>query len=186
MYPLDLSLANIWQGWYSFRQDKKASLEIDRFSFNLEKNLFSLYCELNNQKYQHGKYFSFEVHDNKRRNIEVASIIDRVVHRLLYDYLVEIFDKSFIFDVWSCRKGKGLTKAINRSQRFLRSNKLGFVWRSDIKKFFESVDQNILFQLIKRRVNDQKAIWLIDEIISSYQSRLSLSLLIRKAFRLVI
>lgn len=117
------------------------------------------------------KILEFIVTDNKRREISVASMRDRVLHRLFYDYLVEVFDKIFIFDAWSCRKGKGLMGAINRAQVFIKKYSNGFVWRADIRKFFDNVDHDILLQLLKRRIRDGKALFLLKEIIDSFEIR---------------
>ena len=142
--------------------------DLHDFQFNLEKNLFKLQSDLKKGTYCHGGYRKFTVCDNKKREISCACIRDRVVHRLIYDYLVPIFDKTFVYDVWSCRKEKGLLACIERAQEFLRKNPHSFVWRADIKRFFDSVDQKALMKLIKRKVSDQKALCLIKEIIFSY------------------
>jgi len=94
-----------------------------------------------------------------------------VVHRLLYDYLVPAFDKTFIHDAWSCRSGKGLLGAIERAQEFMRKNPRAFIWRADIRKFFDSVDQEILIRLIERRVLDPAAIRIIRETVFSFPQR---------------
>lgn len=108
------------------------------------------------------------VNDNKRRDIAVASVRDRVVHRLLYDYLVPIWDKTFIYDAWSCRQGKGLHAAIERAQQCMRKYPDYWLWRADITKLFDSVDKPTMKQLLKRRVSDSKALWLLDEVLDSY------------------
>ena len=119
---IDLSLKNIWGSWRQFRKGKKATDELHEFQYYLEKNLFELCEDLNCAKYRHGNYRKFIVNDNKRREISVAHIRDRVVHRLIYDYLENIYDKTFIYDAWSCRKGKGLLGAIERTACFLKSS----------------------------------------------------------------
>lgn len=166
---IDLGLKNIYQSWFRYRKGKKPSQDFDRFQYNLEKELNSLYCDLNSGTYKHGNYRKFTVTDNKTREISVASMRDRVLHRLFYDYLVDIFDKTFIFDAWSCRKGKGLIGAIDRVQMYIKKYANGFVWRSDIRKFFDNVDHDILFQLLKRRIRDEKALILLKEIIDSFE-----------------
>ena len=115
-----MSLENIWRSWFEFRKGKRVGDEIHAFQYYLEKNLYELFQDLNNGRYRHGGYRKFVVCDNKRREISVASVRDRVVHRLLYDYLEKIYDKTFIDDAWSCRKGKGLLGAIERAQGFLK------------------------------------------------------------------
>lgn len=168
---IDLSLKNIWASWRNFRKGKKCTPELLEFQFYLEKNLFGLWRDLNSGGYRHGGYRKFIVCDNKKREISVSSIRDRVVHRLLYDYLVEIYDKTFIYDAWSCRKRKGLYGCIERVQEFARRNRDGYVWKVDIKKFFDNVDQEKLLSIISMRVKNEVDLGIIKEVIYSYQSK---------------
>src|SRR5438552_3550494 len=97
------SIENIFQAWCEFKKGKSGRKDIQIFARNLEENLFSLQRELVDNIYQHGEYYPFVVHDPKRRQIHKAEVKDRIVHHLLYKYLYELFDKSFIFDSYSCR-----------------------------------------------------------------------------------
>ncbi|MBT4433581.1 hypothetical protein HOC90_04530 [Candidatus Falkowbacteria bacterium] len=164
-------MSNIWQSYNKFKKGKKPSQELEKFNYYLEKNLQKLFDNLSNGNYRHDGYRKFIVTDNKRREISVASIRDRVVHRLLYEYLTENYDKTFIYDVWSCRKGKGLHGAIKRTQEFLRKHKNSFVWRADIKKFFDSVDRQVLLKIIYRKIKDPKTFGLIKEVVQSYKAK---------------
>ncbi len=165
---LDFSLSKICRSWYLFRRGKKCSPELFRFQYNLESNLSSLQEELENNSYHPGGYRTFIVNENKKRTISVASIRDRVVHRLLYEYLVPIYDKTFIYDVWSCRREKGLLGAIERTEWFLNKYQNSFVWRADIKKFFDNVDHEILLKILSFRITDKKTFNLLREVIGSY------------------
>lgn len=42
--------------------------------------------------------------------------------------------------------------------------------KCDIKKFFASVDQGILLQILKEKIEDQDTIWLLNRVISSFNS----------------
>lgn len=167
---IDFGLGSIWNAWFEFRKGKRMSMAMHEFQYNLEANLMELHQDLVNGTYKHGPYRSFVVCDNKRREISVSSVRDRIVHRLLYDYLVPIWDKTFIYDAWSCRKGKGLLAALERTQQFLEQYPRAYVWRADVQKFFDNVDQRVLFELLKRRVKDHKAMLLIREVLKSYQT----------------
>ncbi len=164
---IDTSLTSIWRSWYRYRLGKCKTAELDVFQYNLEKNLYNLYVDLNTGGYRHGPYRQRVVADTKRRQISIATIRDRVVHRLLYDYLVGLFDKTFAYDAWSCRKSKGLIGAIKRSQTFLRLYPDGFVWRADIKKFFDNVDRKVLYNLLERKIKARKTLWLLRAVINS-------------------
>lgn len=165
---INFSLASIWRSWLAFRHGKRASAELDTFQYYLESHLRELSEDLNTRRYRHGGYRSMIVTDNKRRQIAVATIRDRVVHRLCYEYLVRRFDRTFIYDAWSCRKGKGVTAGIERTQRLLAKYPRSVVWRADVTKFFDTVDHAVLQELLERRVPDPKARWLFDEIVRSY------------------
>ncbi|MBD3330619.1 hypothetical protein GF354_03770 [Candidatus Peregrinibacteria bacterium] len=168
---IDFGLKNIYRSFFEYRKGKNPGIDLDTFQYNLEHELFNLWKDLNKNTYKHGKYRKFTVCDNKKREISVASVRDRVVHRLVYDYLTEIFDKTFIYDAWSCRKNKGLVAAIERTQLFTKKYADGFIWRADIKKFFDSVDHNVLVKILKFRITDKKTISLLMEIITSYSTK---------------
>lgn len=165
---IDLSLENIWKSWFQFRRGKRKTKELDQFQYFLENNIYCLWQDLNSGTYCHGGYARFVANDNKRREISVAGIRDRVVHRLVYGYLVKIYDQDFISDVWSCRKGKGLLGAIERTEEFLKKYSQSFVWRSDARKFFDSVDHGILKKIIACKIVDPSALLIIGQIIDSY------------------
>lgn len=168
IFEIDLSLNNVWQSWFKFRRGKRRIKELEEFQYYLENNLWRLYLDLNEGGYIHGPYQHFTIQEGKRRDIMVASVRDRVIHRLVYEYLVSIYDKTFIYDVWSCRKNRGLTGAIERTQKFFKKYPKSFVWRGDVTKFFDNVKQDVLLNILSRRVKHEKAIELIKKIINSY------------------
>jgi len=143
------------------------------FNLFLEDNIFQLYQELKNKAYKHSKYTSFYIKDSKLRHIHKACVKDRVLHHAIFRILYPIFDKLFIFDSYSCRNDKGTHKAINRLQSFCRKEsknniKTIYILKLDIRKFFDSIDHNILLSLIRKKVKDENAIWLIKTIINSF------------------
>jgi len=144
------------------------------FEFNLEDNIFQLYQELRNKTYKHSKYTSFYIQDPKLRHIHKATIHDRIIHHLISKYLNQIYDKTFIFDSYSCRLNKGTHKAVNRLKKFSlkqsKNNKINFYClKCDIKKFFDSIDHKILIGILKQKIKDKDISWLITEIINSFQ-----------------
>lgn len=160
----------VYGAWRNFRKGKKANQAIDEFAYNLELNLHTLSEQLNNQTYRHGSYRPVILLEKKRRDLAVAEVRDRIVHRLLYDYLVKIYDTSFDPDVWSCRVDKGLHACLSRTQQLLRRHPNSYIWRADIVKFFENVDHHILAVCLKRKLGPDGALWLCREVIGSYNA----------------
>ncbi|MBI4253055.1 group II intron reverse transcriptase domain-containing protein [Candidatus Uhrbacteria bacterium] len=147
--------------------------EIHVRDLHLEDTIFSLHQELVRGAYRHGQYTSFFVVDPKVRHIHKASVRDRVVHHAVFRTLYPMFDRSFIFDSYSCRVGKGAHRAIRRLQVFLRkegknNTRIPYVLKCDIRRFFDSVDHSILLKLLKRHIKDERTLSLLQAIIGSF------------------
>ena len=170
-----ISIENIFQAWEEFRKEKRKKHDVQVFERDLEDNLFKLHFALKNKRYKHGGYFEFYVNDPKRRHIHKAEVCDRIVHHLLYKYLYELFDKTFIFDTYSCRLNKSTHRAVRQLESFSRKlskNCTQNFWslKLDIRQFFASVDHEILYGLINKRIKDEDILWLVGEVIKSYTS----------------
>jgi len=170
-----ISITNLFQAWSEFRKGKSKRYDVQLFERNLEDNLFGLHKSLKDKTYKHGTYHSFYVNDPKQRHIHKASVSDRVAHHLLYTFLYKLFDKTFIYDSYSCRLDKGTHKGVDRLEVFARKVSQNYttgcwVLKCDIKKFFTSVDHEVLLSLLKKKINDNDIIWLIEQIIYSFHS----------------
>ncbi|MEK7630303.1 MAG: reverse transcriptase/maturase family protein [Patescibacteria group bacterium] len=140
----------------------------------MEDNLFSLSESLHAKTYKHSTYTPFYVQDPKLRHIHKACVRDRVVHQAVFRVLYPIFDKSFIFDSYSCRINKGAHKAVNRLKMFAKklshNNRRDiFALKCDIKKFFDSIDQHSLISFIRKKIDDKNTLWLVELIIGSFE-----------------
>lgn len=141
----------------------------------MEDNIFELHSELKQLQYRHGPYDQFFVTDPKQRRINKASVRDRLVHQIVYSALNEIFDEKFILDSLSCRLGKGTHKGISRLRKMIwkvsaNGLKPCFALKMDIKRFFDSVNHNMLKVLIRERILDNKVFKIVDTIIDSFHS----------------
>lgn len=161
---------------------KRHKKDVVNFQLNLSDNLVNLYKELQEKIYIHGPYFEFNISDPKFRTIHKASVKDRVLHHLIYRELYPYFHKRFIYDSYSCRKEKGVHRALNRFKYFAgkiskNNTRSCYILKCDVKKFFASIDQVILIKIIKRHIENPDIIWLINQVVSSfYSTRLGIGL----------
>ena len=167
------SLERLFDSWQKFRRGKTKREDVQLFERNLEINVFQLHRELRVQTYRHGPYKEFFVHDPKVRHIRKACVRDRLVHQSVYTSLVQIYEPKFIFHSFSCREGKGTHKALKHLKRMVlkvskNNTKPCFVLTCDVRKFFDSVDHEILQNLLEKVVLDEKTQWLFEEIIGSF------------------
>lgn len=152
---------------------KTGKLDVMEFERHLEDNLFQVQAELSTKTYHHQGYHTFHVYDPKFRVINKACVRDRVVHHLLFQFLEPLFQPAFIYHSYSCQKDKGIHLSVKNAQNALRQASKNYtrtVWslKMDIKKFFASVDHEILIRLLKRKVKDEGILWLIEEIVGSF------------------
>ncbi len=143
------------------------------FERHLEDNLFQLSEELRGFKYSHGPYDHFVLYDSKKREIHKAMIKDRIVHKIIYDLLVMIYEQAFIKDSYSSRVNKGTHKAINTLRYFLNLSAgtgygITYILKCDVKKYFDNVNHEILLGLIREKVRDENILAVIGNIIFSF------------------
>lgn len=170
-----VSVENLFTAWREFRRGKNNRRDAQEFEYSLENNIFDLHYSLKDHAYQHGGYESFYVHDPKRRHIHKASVRDRLLHHAVFRLLEPIFERKFIFDSWSCRKRKGTHRAVGRFQKLawrLCRNGTRTVWvlKLDIRKFFESVQRDVLLKILAKTVGDSKTLQLLSQIIGSFSA----------------
>lgn len=161
------SFESLHSAWLKARKGKRLKKETLEFSCNLESNLLQLKRELEAGTYKHGGYKTFFVEDSKKRVIKAAPFRDRVVHHALCNAIEPIFEKAFIHDSYACRKGKGAHAAMQRLAKFVRSRRFGYYMKCDVRKYFSSINHEILFGIISKRIKDEKALALVREIIGS-------------------
>jgi retron-type reverse transcriptase len=135
------------------------------FEYALEPNLLALQEELLNQTYRTGGYRNFLIQESKKRKISAAPFRDRVVHHALCNVIEPIFDSRFYFHSYACRRGKGTHQAVMKCSEYAEKNR--FVLKCDIRKFFPSVDHEVLKGLIGERISDFRVMWLISLILES-------------------
>lgn len=171
LYPKIYDFENLYNAYLNARKNKRYRNEVLRYTFNLEEQLITLQNELIYRTYQVGRYREFYVHDPKKRLIMALPFKDRVLQWALNLHIEPIFEKTFIYDSYACRKGKGTHKAVNRVQKWLYNakmqNKELYCLKLDVAKFFYRIHQDTLIKIINKRIKCADTMWLIERIVKS-------------------
>lgn len=179
------TLESIARGYNEFLVGKKKKKDVIIFGRNLPNNLLRLHASLIQKTYQPGSYSRFYVRDPKLREIHKAHVVDRVVHHIVSDELEKIYEPTFIAHSYACRKNKGTQKGVLALQKMAlqvskNNTKTCWVLKCDIKKFFASVNHNILFAILARRIGDPDFLSLLGKIIGSHYSERTVDMLNKK------
>jgi len=154
-----ISFEDLLQAYFQCRSNKRNTANALKFELVYEQNLLQLLDEINTGKYMPGRSIAFIIDKPVKREIFAADFRDRIVHHLIIQKLNPIFEQKFIYDSYSCRKGKGTHFGINRVDRFIRrcsSNyrKDCYVLKLDIKGFFMHINRKILYKKLHRFILD--------------------------------
>ncbi len=168
-----ISLENLFAAWRDFSIGKSNKKDVQTYALHLIDNIVQLHNDLANHAYKHGGYHNFAISDPKPRQIHKASVRDRVLHHAIYRLLYPEYDKVFIADSFSCRVNRGTHKAMDRFQSFAykvskNHTKTCWVLKCDIKKFFASIDHEVLIQILDRGILDKEIVNLLKNVIQSF------------------
>lgn len=176
-----IEIENLLLVWQEFLCGKSKKKDVEEFQLRLMNNIFNLNNDLKNKTYKHGEYKAFKMNDPKPRDIHKASVRDRLLHHAIYRILYPYFDTKFIYDSYSCRLEKGTHKALDRFKSFgnkvsKNNTKTCYVLKCDIRKFFASINHEILKSILKKYIEDKDILWLLSQIIDSFRTFTSLTL----------
>ena len=163
LFPEFCSFSNLLSAYRKAHRGTRKNAENAAFFINMEKELLALQEELRAGHWRPQPYHYFDIWDPKHRTIAVAAFRDRVVHHALVNVLEPIYERCFIFDSYATRKGKGVHAAVGRAQHFLRRH--DWYLKSDVKQYFDSVDHDILLNLLERKIKDRRLLGVSELII---------------------
>ncbi len=128
------------------RKNKRNTESQLAFEINLEENIMELYEDIVNMRYTPSQSVCFVVTKPVKREVFASQFRDRVVHHFLFNYISPIFERTFIYDCYSCRKGKGTLFGIERLDHHIRScsdnyKNHTYILKLDVQGYFMNIDK---------------------------------------------
>lgn len=152
------------------RKRKQNSYGVRVHDKNREANLQELSRKMLAGEFKTSQYSIFTIHEPKEREIyRLPYYPDRIVHHAIMNVLEPIWVSIFIANTYSCIKDRGIHKAVNDVKDALRGDAEGtkYCLKIDIRKFYPSIDHDILKSIVRRKIKDARLLALLDEIIDS-------------------
>jgi len=168
LYEKVYDLDNLYLAYSKARQGKGKTYGVIQFEKDLDNNIRLLQAELMEDRYKTSAYDIFTIYDPKEREIYRLPFRDRVVHHAIMNVLENIWTSIFISHTYSCIKGKGIHGALKHIKRDLKDIEgTTYCLKMDIRKFYPSVDHDVLKGIIRKKIKDKRLINLLDDIINS-------------------
>lgn len=163
------SLQNLRLAQSIARQGKEDQYGVKLFDLDPEGNLLELRDMLLYKEYTTGGYSMIKIYDPKERDIaRLAYYPHRIVQQAIMNKVYDTFAAMFTADTYSAQKGKGV-HGFDRSMKRALHDVPGteFCLKIDIRKFYDSIDHDVLKQQLRRKFKDPDLLWLLDDIIDS-------------------
>jgi len=185
LYEQIISKKNLLESYKKARKGKSKKEYVKEFDSNYPYEISKLYKELKNKTYLPSKLNKFIVRDPKTRTIHSSKFRDRIVHHAIVNILNTIYDKIFICDSFASRKNKGTHNAVKRFEYFVNkvskngtltkkkfnNNSIkGFILKADFKHYFDTIDHEVLINILRKKIDDEETINLIKLILYNFET----------------
>jgi RNA-directed DNA polymerase len=151
------------------RRGKRNTRGVIKHDNEQDLNILKIHDSLINKTFKTSDYTTFKIFEPKERVISSLPYYpDRIVHHAIMNVLEPIFVSMFTADTYSCIKGRGIHGAANNVKIALQDiDNTKYCLKLDVKKFYPSINHNVLKTILRRKFKDKDLLWLLDEIIDS-------------------
>lgn len=169
LYSQIISIENLNEADQKAQKGKSNQYGVKLHNSKRKENIIKLHSLLKENAYQTSTYDVFKVYEPKEREVyRLPFYPDRIVHHAIMNVLEPIFVSTFTADTYSCIKGRGIHLLMNKLKIALKDvDNTTYCLKLDIKKYYPSVDHEVLKQLLRRKFKDVELLALLDEIIDS-------------------
>ena len=158
-------IENLREAYRKTANGKKMTFGYLEFKEYAEANLLMVQEELQSGNYKIGEYRQFTVYEPKPRLISALEFKDRLVQHALCNVVGPIFERTLMPNTFACRVGLGTHAGVRFVQSRLRHGEFKYFLKTDYSKFFPSIDREILHSMIERKIDCEKTLRILREII---------------------
>src|SRR5690606_12762397 len=100
----------------------------------------------------------------KKRNLGIPTVVDRVIQQAIAQVLTPIYEKQFSENSFGFRPKRSAHDAIKKSQDNIQQG-YKYVVDMDLEKYFDTVNQSKLIEVLSRTIKDGRVISLIHKYL---------------------
>ncbi|WP_415841386.1 group II intron reverse transcriptase/maturase, partial [Paenibacillus alkaliterrae] len=104
--------------------------------------------------------------NGKKRNLGIPTVVDRVIQQAIAQVLTPIYEKRFSENSFGFRPKRSAHHAIRRSQENINDG-YKYVVDMDLEKYFDTVNQSKLIEVLSRTIKDGRVISLIHKYLKA-------------------
>lgn len=164
---------NLNKAHVNAKRGKSTRTQVKKVEEHLDEYLEELQTDLVNGSYATSDYTVFTKLDrNKVRLIsKLPYYPDRITHWAIMQIIEDILIKSMIPQTCAALPNRGEHRALIIETKYLTEHPedTKYCLKLDVHKYFQSIDKEILREILRRKFKDDQLLDLLDEIIYSYE-----------------
>jgi RNA-directed DNA polymerase len=161
-----LTSDNLAQAWKRVKANKGApgidGMTIEDFPAHARAHWSAVRQQIREGRYQPQAVRRVEIpkHGGGKRLLGIPTVMDRVIQQAIAQVLTPIFDPRFSEASFGFRPGRNAHQAIRQVQATVKDGK-SIAVDIDLAKFFDTVNHDVLMNLLKRTIADKRLLLLI-------------------------
>ena len=144
-------------------------MSVDELFTFLRDNQKQLIQEIRDGKYKPNPVRRVEIPKEERgkvRRLGIPTVVDRVIQQAITQVLSPIFERQFSDYSFGFRPGRGAHDALKQCQQNVNDG-YEYVVDMDLEKFFDTVCQSKLIEVLSRTIKDGRVISLIHKYLNA-------------------
>ncbi len=162
--------SNLKQALVNAMRGKSHYSEVKKIKLNQQRYIDELHELVSKQEFKNSEYIIFEKNTGSkvRKIYKLPLFPDRILHHAIVQVMMPIWLKLLIRDTFSTIPNRGIHDGVNRIKTALKDRfNTTYTLKFDIRKYYQSIDHDILLNILSRKVKDEKLMCLFSEIIRS-------------------
>ena len=144
-------------------------MQVDEILPYLRENQETLIQKIRDGRYKPNPVRRVEIPKETKgefRKLGVPTVVDRVIQQAITQELTPIYEEQFTENSYGFRPNRGAHDALRQCQRNVNDGYI-YVVNMDLEKFFDTVSQSKLIEVLSRTIKDGRVISLIHKYLNA-------------------